>query len=108
MQPVVKSSYAALAQCHCQGLFRALSLHRNGVDVILIERQKALYPLPRAVAFDHESRRLVGFVGLSRELAVFSETIVSRGGDKTVRTSAGETAISNVSVYFLLDQVPSS
>lgn len=62
------------------GLFLALILQRNGVDVAIVERQKALYPLPRAVAFDHESRRLMGSVGLSQLVEEVLETIVGKGG----------------------------
>jgi 2-polyprenyl-6-methoxyphenol hydroxylase-like FAD-dependent oxidoreductase len=62
------------------GLFLALLLHRNGVDVAIVERQKALYPLPRAVAFDHESRRLMGSVGISELVDQVLQTIVGRGG----------------------------
>ena len=50
------------------GLFLALKLHQQGINSVIIERQKALYPLPRAVAFDHESRRNFGAVGLATEL----------------------------------------
>lgn len=62
------------------GLFLALKLHQQGVDTIIVERQKALYPLPRAVAFDHESRRNFGAVGLSKGLEEVLEEIVGPGG----------------------------
>ncbi|KAK4047063.1 hypothetical protein OIV83_005626 [Microbotryomycetes sp. JL201] len=50
------------------GLLLALKLKQQGVDVAIAERQRALYPLPRAVAFDHESRRNLYAVGLREQL----------------------------------------
>lgn len=63
------------------GLLLALLLHQRGVDVNIVERQKALYSLPRAVAFDHESRRLFGSVGLTAELDAVLEEVVGKGGE---------------------------
>ena len=63
------------------GLLLALLLQRQGVNVIIIERQRSLYPLPRAVAFDHESRRLFGSAGLSEELERILEHVIAKGGD---------------------------
>lgn len=63
------------------GMFLALLLHQQGVSVKLVERQKALYPLPRAVAFDHESRRLFGIVGLADEVAQIVEERNVKGGE---------------------------
>ena len=63
------------------GLLLALLLQRQGVDVIIAERQRALYPLPRAVAFDHESRRLFGSAGLSEELECVLEHVIAHGGE---------------------------
>lgn len=59
------------------GLFAALLLKHRGIDVVIVERQKALYPLPRAVAFDHESRRLMESIGLGPQLDEVLQTIVS-------------------------------
>ncbi|BEJ16608.1 hypothetical protein CspHIS471_0600090 [Cutaneotrichosporon sp. HIS471] len=64
------------------GLLLALLLHQQGVNVALVERQKALYPLPRAVAFDHESRRLLGSAGLEAELDLILEKVIGPGGDE--------------------------
>lgn len=66
------------------GLFTALLLKHRGVDVVVVERQKALYPLPRAVAFDHESRRLMESIGLGKQLEAVLQTIVSPiGGEES-------------------------
>lgn len=64
------------------GLLLALMLHANGVKVKLVERQKALYPLPRAVAFDHESYRLFGSLGLSKVLDPILEKVMAKGGEE--------------------------
>jgi len=67
------------------GLLLALLLKKKGVHVILVDRQKALYPLPRAVAFDHESRRLFGSAGLSKEIEAICENVVmDKGGEDGV------------------------
>lgn len=63
------------------GLLLALLLHGQNIKVKIIERQKALYPLPRAVAFDHESRRLFGSVGLTEQLEPILENITGKGGE---------------------------
>lgn len=62
------------------GLFQALLLHARGTKVAIVERQKQLYPLPRAVAFDHEARRSMESIGLGDELEQVLETIVSPKG----------------------------
>lgn len=63
------------------GLLLALMLHAQNIKVKIIERQKALYPFPRAVAFDHESRRLFGSVGLTEKLEPILENITGKGGE---------------------------
>ena len=63
------------------GLFLALLLHRQGVRVHVVERQKSVYPLPRAVLFDHESRRLFGLIGLGEEVDEILENVIGQGGE---------------------------
>jgi 2-polyprenyl-6-methoxyphenol hydroxylase-like FAD-dependent oxidoreductase len=63
------------------GFLLGLMLQAKGINVKLVERQKALYPLPRAVALDHESRRLIGTLGLSKELEPFLQNICFEGGE---------------------------
>ena len=62
------------------GLFLALALQKQGVDVVIIERQSSVYPLPRAVAFDHESRRLMGSVDLGPQMSEVLEHVIGKGG----------------------------
>ncbi|KAM0791526.1 hypothetical protein ACM66B_005976 [Microbotryomycetes sp. NB124-2] len=50
------------------GMVLALQLKQYGLDVAVAERQRALYPLPRAVAFDHESRRNLYAIGMREKL----------------------------------------
>lgn len=63
------------------GLLLALLLQQHGVQVVIVERQKALYPLPRAVLFDHESRRLFGAAGLSEQVEGVLENVIGKGGE---------------------------
>ena len=65
------------------GLLLALLLQQQGVDARIVERQKSLYPLPRAVAFDHESRRLFGLAGMGDRVdTVLQRVINPTGGDE--------------------------
>lgn len=50
--------------CGPVGLVLALQLAQAGHQVALVERHKALYPLPRAIAFDHEIARILDGIGL--------------------------------------------
>ena len=63
------------------GLLLALLLQQQGVHVIIVERQRSLYPLPRAVAFDHESRRIFGSAGLSKEIDGVLQHVIGKGGE---------------------------
>jgi 2-polyprenyl-6-methoxyphenol hydroxylase-like FAD-dependent oxidoreductase len=64
------------------GMLLAVLLHDQGVRVTIVERQQGLYPLPRAVAFDHESRRLFGIAGLTDEIAEILEERNLKGGEE--------------------------
>lgn len=63
------------------GMLLSVLLHDQGVKVRIVERQKGLYPLPRAVAFDHESRRLFGIAGLTDQVAEILEERNLKGGE---------------------------
>lgn len=47
-------------------------LARQGVSTIALERDEAVYPLPRAVHFDHEIMRLLQKLGLADSMAAVS------------------------------------
>ena len=51
------------------GAALAALLARRGVSVIAVERDTVLYPLPRAVHFDHEIMRLFQELGIADEVA---------------------------------------
>lgn len=51
----------------------AILLGKMGYSVAVIERWPALYPLPRAVFYDHEIRRVFLSMGLKDELAKVSQ-----------------------------------
>lgn len=62
------------------GLFLAITLKSQGISVAIVERQRAPYPLPRAVVFDHESRRLLSAVIPKALLEEIMEEVVGKGG----------------------------
>ena len=51
------------------GAALAALLARRGVSVIAVERDTVIYPLPRAVHFDHEIMRLFQELGIADEVA---------------------------------------
>jgi 3-(3-hydroxy-phenyl)propionate hydroxylase len=44
-------------------------LARSGVKILVIDKDTAVYPLPRAAHFDHEVMRLFQQVGIAQALA---------------------------------------
>jgi 3-(3-hydroxy-phenyl)propionate hydroxylase len=60
------------------GLLTALLLKQRGVDVLIVERQAALYPLPRAVCVDAEAERTLRSAGLASALETLLERITVR------------------------------
>ena len=52
----------------------ALLLGRMGHKVVVIERWPDLYPLPRAVHFDHEAARILQAAGVMSDVAPITET----------------------------------
>ncbi len=51
--------------CGPTGLATALLLARLGHTVAIVDRHQDIYPLPRAVAFDHEVARILNLLGLT-------------------------------------------
>lgn len=72
------------------GAAMAALLARRGVSVIALERDPAVYPLPRAVHFDHEIMRVFQELGIAEEVARHS--IPNPGYE--FRSAAGETLLS--------------
>jgi 3-(3-hydroxy-phenyl)propionate hydroxylase len=50
------------------GAAMAALLARRGLEVIAVERDRSVYPLPRAVHFDHEIMRLLQQLGVAAEV----------------------------------------
>lgn len=55
--------------CGPTGLVLALLLARQGHSVAMIERHPDLYPLPRAIAYDHEVARVLDATGVTKAMA---------------------------------------
>ena len=51
------------------GALLASLLGREGVRTVVVERDREIYRLPRAVHFDHEIMRIFQSVGIADELA---------------------------------------
>lgn len=56
------------------GMYLALRLSKAGHRVVVVEREAALYPLPRAVHFDFEIARAFAAISLDEELASITES----------------------------------
>ncbi|MFD4599851.1 bifunctional 3-(3-hydroxy-phenyl)propionate/3-hydroxycinnamic acid hydroxylase [Streptomyces sp. NPDC058464] len=54
------------------GVTAALLLARHGVRSVVLERHDDLYPLPRAVALDDETRRIIQAAGVHEEFAALA------------------------------------
>lgn len=57
------------------GVVAAHLLAQRGIDVLLLEREEAPYPLPRAVHFDDETFRVFQAIGLHQEIAARSRAM---------------------------------
>jgi len=50
----------------------AIALAQHGHRVVVLERSAALYPLPRAVGFDHETARILQSLGVADSMSRFT------------------------------------
>jgi 2-polyprenyl-6-methoxyphenol hydroxylase-like FAD-dependent oxidoreductase len=50
----------------------AIALAQHGHEVVVVERNDALFPLPRAVGFDHETARILQSLGIADEMRRFT------------------------------------
>lgn len=69
------------------GFCLALLLARAGRKVAIVERHEAIYPLPRAIAFDHEVARILNLLGLMNAM----EPFLASPGKYQWRCAKGET-----------------
>ncbi|EIZ79723.1 monooxygenase FAD-binding protein [Novosphingobium sp. Rr 2-17] len=76
-----------IAGCGPTGLTTALLLARAGHSVAIIDRHETIYPLPRAIAFDHEIARVLNRLGLTETL----RPLVATPGVYQWRNRHGET-----------------
>ncbi|AOR34243.1 3-(3-hydroxyphenyl)propionate hydroxylase [Streptomyces fodineus] len=58
--------------CGPSGAVLALLLARKGRHVVVVERHRAVFPLPRATSFDGESARLLAATGIGERLPAIS------------------------------------
>src|SRR3569833_2614330 len=71
------------------GLTAALLLARRGVEVLVLERYPAPFPLPRAVHLDDEVLRVLQDVGIAEEVVARSRPKTRKQqGDRRLRTLA--------------------
>lgn len=54
------------------GVMAALLLARRGIRSVILERHRGVYPLPRAVATDDETRRILQAAGIDEQFAQIS------------------------------------
>lgn len=76
-----------IAGCGPVGFTAALLLAHAGHSVAIVDRHETIYPLPRAIAFDHEVARILNQLGLTRTLA----PLVATPGVYQWRNRHGET-----------------
>ena len=63
----------AVVGCGPVGGVLATLLGRRGHRIVVVERHREAYPLPRAVHFDHEVARILQACGLGADLPAISE-----------------------------------
>ena len=87
----------AIIGCGPIGALLANLLGKRGHSVLVLERQKSPYPLPRAIHFDGEAMRCFQAAGLAKEIE--AHTHVGKG--MLFQNAAGETLVD-----WSRDQVP--
>lgn len=73
----------------------ALLLARQGVDVLLVDREAAIYPLPRAAHIDHEAVRIFQSLGLAGAVMASSRQaprydFVNKAGEVLMRLDGAD------------------
>jgi len=72
--------------CGPTGLTLALLLAQSGHDIAIVDRHPSIYPLPRAIAYDHEIARILNKLGLHETM----QPLVAIPGAYQWRDDAGE------------------
>ena len=76
------------------GLVAALLLAKQGISVLLLEKERAIFPLPRAAHVDHEIMRIFQSIDVADEVASSSEVssryeFLNVSGDVLMRFDTG-------------------
>ena len=79
------------------GLVAALLLAKQGISVLLLEKERSIFPLPRAAHIDHEIMRIFQSIGVADEVASSSEVstryeFLNVSGDVLMRFDTGTAA----------------
>ena len=75
------------------GLFAALLLEHQGIEVDIYERWPTFYPLPRACGVDHEIIRLLQGLDMMAELEPLLDPVIGPGKNYEFFDSDGETIL---------------
>ena len=76
------------------GLVAALLLAKQGISVLLLEKERSMFPLPRAAHIDHEIMRIFQSINVADEVASSSEVstryeFLNVSGDVLMRFDTG-------------------
>ena len=76
------------------GLVAALLLAKQGISVLLLEKERSMFPLPRAAHIDHEIMRIFQSINVAEEVASSSEVstryeFLNVSGDVLMRFDTG-------------------
>ena len=76
------------------GLVAALLLAKQGISVLLLEKERSIFPLPRAAHIDHEIMRIFQSINVADEVASSSEVstryeFLNVSGDVLMRFDTG-------------------
>lgn len=79
------------------GLVAALLLAKQGISVLLLEKERSIFPLPRAAHIDHEIMRIFQSIGVADDVASSSEVstryeFLNVSGDVLMRFDTGRAA----------------
>ena len=76
------------------GLVAALLLAKQGISVLLLEKERSIFPLPRAAHIDHEIMRIFQSIDVAVDIAASSEVstryeFLNVAGDVLMRFDTG-------------------
>ena len=85
------------------GLVAALLLAKQGISVLLLEKERSIFPLPRAAHIDHEIMRIFQSIGVADEVASSSEVstryeFLNVSGDVLMRFDTGTVSYTHLTL----------